>query len=92
VTTTGFLTRDQGYSTSGVIVKEKIIYNFPQMITDLESKGKVTVRKSENIFSIDGRYFTYGGKEWAVECLGTKLCRDITNEVIDEWYGVHDYH
>ena len=71
-------------------IKEYVDY--PGMIDDLEKIGKVKTKIGTNYMAVDPRRFwfldegsTYEGSTYEVDCLGTKLCSDLTKKVEDEW-------
>ncbi len=61
--------------------------DYAGMITDLEQKGVVECMPSEYALTTDGRCFKFPGSDEPIEvdCLGTKLCQDITNKVEALW-------
>ena len=72
------------------------------MITDLEKSGFVITSQSVSFLAEDPRTFKFiknlgdtfdpdrvvDGQEWQVDCLGTKLCMDITLVVENIWGSI----
>lgn len=65
----------------------KKIKDFPRMISDLEARSIVKIEKTNSAMAVDERKFYFSGEntKYDVDCLGTTLCRDISDRVIDEW-------
>lgn len=62
--------------------------DYAQTVTDLGNLGCVTIVPSTNYLASDDRKFSFVDDplvEYEVDCLGTSLCQDITDRVIDSW-------
>ena len=72
------------------VEKIRKVIDYSAMITDLYSRGKVKVRPSNNIMTVDGRKFKFidDGEEWEVDALGTTMAIDISQRVTNEWAGL----
>jgi len=78
-------------------IAETAKYNFSRIISDLEKDGLVTTRQGGSILSDDVRFFTIlrtsteqsrseqSRSEYGIGCLGTRVCEDITNEIVEMW-------
>lgn len=62
--------------------------DYAQTITDLEKIGCITIIPSTNYLASDDRKFSFVDDPlvaYEVDCLGTSLCQDITDRVVDAW-------
>ena len=69
---------------SSEVRKTKYV-NYPEMITQLEKSGIVSTCETESIMATDLRKFTWNGESYDVDCLGTKHCINLTNDIEEEW-------
>ncbi len=62
--------------------EKKISYlDYPGMIDFLEKKKVIETTPSENIMCVDLRRFTLHKQSYEVDCLGTDLCRQLSDEL-----------
>ena len=59
--------------------------DYSKTITQLEKAGLVQTKLSTLMMATDGRKFVYKGEEWEVDCLGTSLCQEVTDEIVALW-------
>lgn len=64
------------------VIKE---IDYVKIVKDMEAKGYLTTRESTNYLSTSGLKFSLGEKEYEVDCLGTTMFRDLTEEIIKRW-------
>lgn len=63
-------------------------FDYPRMIADLETAKRVITMRTNNYLATDDRKFSFIDdveKVYEVDCLGTMLCQDIADLVINEW-------
>lgn len=66
--------------------------DWSRTIDDLVEHGIVATLPSESFMCTDPRRFSFRDDNsatwWEVDCLGTGMCADITEKVVDEWSRV----
>lgn len=72
-----------------VLLKEKVVTDWPGMITDLHNAGKIKVQETKSIFAVDRRRFYFVGDSEDtsvdVDFLGTEMSFEESDRVIEEW-------
>lgn len=67
----------------------KEIINWSKMITDLHLAEKIVVSETKSVMAVDKRRFYFVGEPSAssvdVDFLGTKMCQEEGEKVIEEW-------
>jgi hypothetical protein len=64
--------------------------DYPRMIDDLERAGKIKTKASTGFMATDPRKFWFLGdtQQYEVDCLGTGLCKYISERVSEEWMEI----
>jgi|WetSurMetagenome_2_1015567.scaffolds.fasta_scaffold459088_2 hypothetical protein len=65
------------------------VVNYPVMITDLENLKLIETRPTSSVMAWDDRKFRFIGEDvfYDVDCLGTRLCSDISERIKNIWIG-----
>lgn len=76
---------------SMVLTGVREYYDYPKMIDDLEKNKIVQTKPSNGYLVNDSRKFWFPGEEeYEVDCLGTKLCVEITEKVKSSWLSIRN--
>jgi hypothetical protein len=71
------------------VVEDTTFTDYSKTVSILEEKKKLKTRSSTYVLASDQRQFSIDGDRWyEVDCLGTSLCKDITQEVLDLFAGL----
>jgi len=75
------------------LVDMRIHFDYSKTIDELEKAGRVKTVVSKNYLANDPRKFSFVNDqqncgEYEVDCLGTKLCQDITDLVVEAWIDI----
>lgn len=72
-----------------ILLKERVVTDWPGMITDLHNANKIKVQETKSILAVDKRKFYFVGDSEDtsvdVDFLGTEMSFEESDRVIEEW-------